>query len=282
MGRAGLTGMLVLGARRGRRQLPYNRAELRGLALLASRAALSLEHLFYQRELITSERMAALGSMAGMLAHDFRGPMTVIRGYAETIADGGLAETDVQQRARMIMQMVDRLERMTGETLDYARGGGKLAARAVDAGRFVSELLRGLELEEPGLALVSDVQLPEGLVLQLDTDKLKRAAGNLAHNAAEAMKGAGRLHVKVRLEAALQPGSVSLLVLCFRDEGPGVPAGIRERVFEPFVTSGKKHGTGLGLAVARRFVEDHGGRLVLLPDGPGACFRMELPVVAAS
>ena len=66
------------------------------------------------------------------------------------------------------------------------------------------------------------------------------------------------------------------------DEGPGIPAEIRERLFEPFVTGGKKGGTGLGLAVARRFVEDHGGTLELLPAsaGPGARFRILLPLEA--
>jgi signal transduction histidine kinase len=67
-------------------------------------------------------------------------------------------------------------------------------------------------------------------------------------------------------------------VLVLADEGPGVPAEIRERLFDPFVTKGKKGGTGLGLAVARRFVEDHGGRIELLSDGPGARFRLVLPI----
>jgi signal transduction histidine kinase len=70
-------------------------------------------------------------------------------------------------------------------------------------------------------------------------------------------------------------------VLVLADEGPGVAPEIRDRVFEPFVTLGKKRGTGLGLAVARRFVEDHGGRLELLPAASGsrgARFRLELPL----
>ena len=70
------------------------------------------------------------------------------------------------------------------------------------------------------------------------------------------------------------------LVLTLADEGPGVPPEIRDRLFEPFVTRGKKGGTGLGLAVARRFVEDHGGTLELLPEGPGARFRIAMPVAA--
>jgi signal transduction histidine kinase len=70
-------------------------------------------------------------------------------------------------------------------------------------------------------------------------------------------------------------------VLEIADSGPGVPAEIRERIFEPFVTHGKKRGTGLGLAVARRFVEEHGGTIELLPEGPGARFRITLPLGGA-
>ena len=65
-----------------------------------------------------------------------------------------------------------------------------------------------------------------------------------------------------------------------QDEGPGVPPEIADRLFDPFVTRGKKNGTGLGLAVARRFIEDHGGSIELLRDGPGACFRLSIPIGA--
>jgi two-component system, NtrC family, sensor histidine kinase HupT/HoxJ len=88
------------------------------------------------------------------------------------------------------------------------------------------------------------------------------------------MGGRGVLHMEARVEVAPPP----LLTLVLADEGPGVPPEIRERVFDPFVTRGKKRGTGLGLAVARRFVEDHGGRIELLEEGPGARFRIRLPL----
>lgn len=275
MARAGLTGMLVLGPRKGRRQAPYRPAELRALSLVAARAGLALEHLLYQRELIANERMAALGAMAGMLAHDFRGPMTVIRGYAETLTDGGVPDTEVRQRARLIVQMIDRLERMTAETLDFAREGARLAARAWPARDLLADLLATLANEVPGLEVESEVELPAGAAVSADADKLRRVLLNLAHNAREAMRWSGRL----RLSARVAPGGLLELLVC--DEGPGVPEEIRERLFEPFVTSGKPHGTGLGLAVARRFVEDHGGRIDLLPECPGARFRIQLPLLAS-
>ena len=99
------------------------------------------------------------------------------------------------------------------------------------------------------------------------------------------MGGAGRLRLSARIAPVAGPdGPREHLVLVLADDGPGVAPAIRERVFDPFVTHGKKRGTGLGLAVARRFVEDHGGRLELEggagPELRGARFRISLPLDA--
>jgi len=279
LARSGLVGMLVLGARRGRRRRPLRAVESRELSSLATRAALALENHLYQREVVASERMAALGTMAGMLAHDFRGPMTVIRGYAETMADDPAAPPDFRERARLITQMVDRLERMTTETLDFARGGRRLARRSLAVRTLLEELAAGVQAELPTLEVTRDFRVPAGAVAALDVDKLRRVVGNIAVNARDAMGGKGRLHLAAELASPAVDG-VPRLVLTVADEGPGVPPEIRDRLFEPFVTRGKKSGTGLGLAVARRFVEDHGGTLELLPEGPGARFRIAMPLGA--
>ena len=280
LARSGLVGMLVLGARRGRRRRPLRAVESRELSSLAARAALALENHLYQREVIDSERMAALGTMAGMLAHDFRGPMTVIRGYAETMADDPAVPADFRDRARLITRMVDRLERMTTETLDFARGGRRLARRSLELRALLEELAAGVQAELPTLEVIRDFQVPPDAVAALDVDKLRRVLGNIAANARDAMGGQGRLHLAAELASPSGGDGGRRLVLTVADEGPGVPPEIRDRLFEPFVTRGKKSGTGLGLAVARRFVEDHGGTLELLPEGPGARFRIAMPLGA--
>jgi signal transduction histidine kinase len=260
-------------------------AEARALSTLATRAALVLENHLYLRELVATERMAALGTMAGMLAHDFRTPMTVIRGYAELLRDEA-PTAPARERAQTIVEMVDRLDRMTRETMDFARAGGQLTRRPVDTAALVDEILGSLERELPGLTVVRDGALPPEVTAALDTDKLRRAVFNIAANARDAMKGAGRLHVSATVERvaeALRAGEIAQwLVLTLADEGPGVPESIRSTVFDPFVTTGKKGGTGLGLAVTRRFVEDQGGTVELLPRGPGdargAAFRIRLPL----
>jgi len=279
--RSGLVGMLQFGPRTPPRDPPFSEVEVRRLSALARSAALGLENHLYQRELIASERLTALGTMAGMLVHDFRGPMTVIRGYAETLLDPELAREDVHQRATLITEMVDRLERMTTETLDFARGGGRLARRSIGLNRLLTTLVGDLEAELPGMQIAARIGVPTDLQVSLDVDKLRRAVGNLAANARDAMGGKGRFHLDASIEKVPRregPGADARLVLLLADEGPGIPAEIRDNLFEPFVTRGKKTGTGLGLAVARRFVEDHGGSLQLLPGSPGARFRLTLPL----
>jgi signal transduction histidine kinase len=170
---------------------------------------------------------------------------------------------------------------MTTETLDFARGAEKLVLRSVPLGVLLAELAAGIEAELPGLAVERDFDVAGGRRGTLDVDKLRRAVSNIAANARDAMGGKGRLRFSARVLASAD-GSGQRLELVLADEGPGVPPEIRDRVFEPFVTLGKKRGTGLGLAVARRFVEDHGGSLDLLPpEAPpahGASFRIALPL----
>jgi signal transduction histidine kinase len=280
LARSGLAGMLVLGPS-PRRSRPVSDAEARLVSIVASRAALALENHAYQKELIASERLAALGTMAGMMVHDLRGPMTLIRGWAETLLEGDVPAAEAAVRARLIVEAVDRLERMTTETLDFARGAERLVLRSVPLGLFLAELAVGIEAELPGLVVERDFEVPGGRRGSLDVDKIRRAVSNVAANARDAMGGKGRLVFSARILAGGDSSPERLEVL-LADEGPGVAPEIRDRVFEPFVTLGKKRGTGLGLAVARRFVEDHGGSLELLPPpappAHGACFRFALPL----
>jgi two-component system, NtrC family, sensor histidine kinase HydH len=273
MARSGLVGMLTLAEPPGEAPRPFVPEEVEQLSRIASRAALAVENHLYQQELIASERLAALGTMASMLAHDFRGPMTVIRGYAEQLLSRDVPSREVRDLAGVIVDTIDRLNRMTTETLDFARGGEHLALRTVRLRFWLESLCAELAEEHPGLTVDRTLEVDD-ITVSLDTDKLWRAVSNIAANAADAMGGAGCFRVR----AVTHSSAGSTLALELSDQGPGVPAEIRERIFEPFVTSGKTRGTGLGLAVARRFVEQHGGRLELLPESPGAHFRITLPL----
>jgi signal transduction histidine kinase len=150
---------------------------------------------------------------------------------------------------------------------------------------LLKELAEGVGEEQPGLEVLPDIAVPAGLQAAVDVDKLRRAVSNIAANACDAMGGHGRLHLEARLDPGKADGrhEGDWLALLIADEGPGVADGIRDKLFQPFATFGKKKGTGLGLAVSRRFVEDHGGTLELLPGLPppanGARFLISLPLL---
>jgi signal transduction histidine kinase len=116
-------------------------------------------------------------------------------------------------------------------------------------------------------------------VLQADPDRLKEVLVNIMVNACEAMKGGGSL--VIREEEAVDPSLGQVAVVRVRDNGPGIAESLRARVFEPFFTT-KEEGSGLGLSIAVRIVEEHGGRLDLeSKEGQGAEFSLILPVTAA-
>jgi len=172
---------------------------------------------------------------------------------------------------------------MTTQTLDYVRGAERLVRRSVPLGILLGEMAASLEQELPGLRVGRDFQLDPTRRVALDVDKLRRTVWNIAANAFEATGEGVSFTIAARLER--REGTGEHLVMDLGDDGPGIPREVRERIFEPFVTLGKARGTGLGLAVARRFVEDHGGSLELLPPpeppAHGARFRISIPLGAA-
>src|SRR6185503_17486403 len=122
----------------------------------------------------------------------------------------------------------------TGETLDFARGGGRLARRPVVLPDLLEEWATELQQELPGLDVVRDLRVPPQTHGHIDADKLRRAIANIASNARDAMGGRGRLHMIAHLVEEARPGpeeDVLRLVLDLRDEGPGVHPDVRERIF---------------------------------------------------
>jgi two-component system sensor histidine kinase HydH len=223
---------------------------------------------------VEHEKLAAIGRMAAGVAHEVRNPLGVIRASAAMVRDT-LEPGDDRRACEFIVEETDRLESLVGSLLDYARPAhadvrpvvlGDVAWRAV---RLAEAHVR----EAASRITVSGGEEP--IVARVDPDLLSRALLNLILNAIEATGSGGT--VEVRLD---DPNTGVTIEVA--DDGPGIPAEAAQQVFEPFYTT-KAKGTGLGLAMASRIVEAHGGRIVVVlgagagPDGKGACLRIELP-----
>lgn len=215
-------------------------------------------------------RLAAIGQMLSGVLHDLRTPMTVISGYAQLMA----MEDDSAEReklAKIIEDQFDHVSAMTKETLAFARGEREVLLRKVYLQHFVAEVepLLRQELEPQGIEF--KVQANDLSLLRADATKLKRLVHNIARNAAQAMPEGGRFVWQIDREDAQ-------VVMRFIDNGPGIPAEIVEKLFQAFVTSGKKDGTGLGLAMVKKICDEHGGTVAChSKPGKGTTFEVRLP-----
>ncbi len=232
-----------------------------------------------QQQLIQAERLSAVGRFASTIVHDFKNPMTAVRSFCELLVGGQLDQGDVAELSRTIIGEIDRLVKMAQEILQFSRGDMTLDCASVALDELVAQVAALLrpECESQGIALRTELQCRT--TVWLDADRLRRVIYNMAGNARDAMAGGGTLTVRTQ-----RAGDRARLV--FQDTGQGIPAEIRGTLFQPFVTAGKQHGTGLGLAVTRRIVEMHGGAISVTTkcageggtDAHGTTFTIDLPI----
>lgn len=223
-----------------------------------------------REELIRQERISTIGRLSASIVHDLRNPLAAIYGGSEMLVDRELPPGHVKRLAANIYQASRRIQEMLQDLLDVSRGKNRPMemCRLREAASAACDALGSLaEAQHVSLILSisPDIELP------LDPGRLERAFVNLISNALEAMPGGG----EVRLSATLQDTSVVVQVT---DNGPGISPEILSRLFEPFVSAGKRNGLGLGLALSRQTVLDHGGDIwVESRPGEGATFCFRLP-----
>ncbi len=212
--------------------------------------------------LADAERLAALGEMSAVLAHEIRNPLAALKGHAQLVAEQ-LDGQRAQRSAHRVVQGAERLEALANDLLDFVRSG------AVDlAEHDPAALLRAVAEDHPGVSLVLD-DAPSAWTF--DRARMRQVLDNLLANARQASED---------VEAAVSIDGDEL-VFAVRDRGPGVP-GDASQLFEPFHTT-KTRGVGLGLAVCKRIATAHGGRIAATNrDGGGAEFFVALPASAPS
>jgi two-component system, NtrC family, sensor histidine kinase HydH len=209
------------------------------------------------------------GSVIPSIVHDLRNPLSTIHGSAELLIGSKLSESQVHRLARNMYGASVRIGELLNELLGQYRGSNKgfepsglreLIATAVDKIALLAE--------SQSVKIIQSV--PENLMIPLDRQRIQRVLVNLFVNALDVMPTGGR----IRISAVRTRESVLIKI---RDTGPGIAPEIRGRLFEPFATMGKEDGLGLGLALSRLAVRDHGGQMWAETGGHGACFAFILP-----
>lgn len=227
-----------------------------------------------------AQRDAAWAEVARRLAHEVKNPLTPIQLAAERLRRRFIGrlpadDTEVLDRAtRTIVSQVEALKTMVNSFGDYARPP-QLSTRPLALHALVGEVLDLYENDQR-LQLTRRFAREE-LLVRADAGRLRQLLHNLLKNALEAIGETAKPRVEVATER-FDEGGRAFVELSVADNGPGLPEGFDERWYEPY-TSSKERGTGLGLAVVKKIVEEHGGSIrAENRDGGGACFRLRFPL----
>jgi len=232
------------------------------MAVLFWRASLRRES--EQRLMEEQRRLSTVGELSAILAHEIRNPLASLKGHAQLLAERTSPESPERAKVDRIVSEAQRLEALTTDLLDFVRTG-PLDIRPVAVG----DLLRNVVADGGPETVTLDTDgAPE--LWPLDDQRMRQVFQNLLTNAVDASPRGKPIVIRVT-------GEAGALMVTFLDEGEGIHEESLEKIFEPFFTTRAK-GTGLGLAVARRIVELHGGSLTARnrPEG-GAEFRVTLP-----
>ncbi len=237
----------------------------------SAHASVAIENARMAQEMVANERLSAVGKMASVIIHDIKNPMGTLRVYAQVMKKKSGNEEAAKLADEMIHQ-VDRFVNMTQEILDFTRGVSASNFQDLEFYDVMNNVLSFIEkdLEKNNVKLVKDPQFKG--VVKFDQDKMVRVFYNIASNARDAMPQGGTLTVTTKQEG-------DYVRIDFKDTGTGMPEEVRKRVFEPFMTYGKKHGTGLGMSIVKKVVDDHKGKIEIESEmGKGTTISFWLPV----
>ena len=237
----------------------------------SAHASVAIENARLAQEMVQNERLSAVGRMASVIIHDIKNPMGTLRVYAQVMKKKSGNE-EANKLADEMIRQVDRFVNMTQEILDFTRGVSASNFQDMEFKTVMDDVLSFIEkdLEKNNVKLEKNPNF-EGIVT-MDQDKIVRVFYNIASNARDAMPQGGML----TLTTALDGGYVRI---DFKDTGTGMPDEVKKKIFEPFMTYGKKHGTGLGMAIVKKVIDDHHGTIDIESEmGHGTTITIRLPV----
>ncbi len=228
-----------------------------------------------QKYLVHHERLADIGMLATKVAHEFKIPLVTIGGYARRLK--ALASTGRIDSAliEIIISEIDRLLTINSEILEYSRAP-KLSLRECDLCELLTDAIAQMKDRMAGMAIETGIEFhKKKMMIKIDPERMRQVVLNLVANAVEAMKKGGRLTIRTRQDN-------DYVVIEIQDTGEGIAAEEMDNLFRLFYTT-KSNGSGLGLPVTKKIIDDHGGFInVRSKKGEGTTFYVHLPVAESS
>lgn len=225
-------------------------------------------------QLIRADRLAAMGELTAGVAHEVRNPLGIIRASVQLVEDSGADPERVAEATGVIKQEIDRLDRVIKALLDFGRPSAP-TLRPIDIEEVVADVVLFTRQFAGQSQVEIETEFSSGMPLvNADPDQLKQVLVNLVSNAVQAMEAdGGEIRIKVWDDD-------SFVFVSVADTGPGIPADVLGKVFDPFYST-KDSGTGLGLTIVHRIIDQHGGRIeVESSPGEGTTFTVALPATS--
>ena len=230
-------------------------------------------------------RLSAIGQMTSSIVHDLKNPLNTVIGFAQIARQDSEAirEENISRNLDLVMESCSRLNRMIIEILDFAKGyAPRLNTEPVLLVPFLETTLTVHKdrLAQAGISMVSRYTGCEEVQVSFDSEKMNRVIENLIMNSKDAFFNANQEipEKNILVDTTCDKTGV---VIRFSDNGPGIPEEIKASIFDPFTTTGKKTGVGLGLSTVRNIVASHSGTIEVKNDEKtgGAVFELIFPVV---
>jgi signal transduction histidine kinase len=226
-----------------------------------------------QRELLDAERLATIGRMASSISHDLRHSLAAVMANAEFLCESGLNSSQREELYAEIRIAVSQMTDLIESLLEFSRTRESLRPAFGDVQSAVEHAIQGVKAHPEYQRIRIGVSCTGSTEGWFDFKKLERALLNLLLNACDAVPADGG-----KVEISLRRNGENLEIR-IADNGPGIADAVRDRLFEPFVSHGKENGTGMGLTVVQKILQDHGGDVVVEQTSvAGTIFRMSLPM----
>jgi signal transduction histidine kinase len=242
------------------------------LVAIGGLLGVAIENEQLRQNKLQEERLAAIGRVATGVAHDLRSPLGGILRSAEFLGRGEISQETRAKLNHSIVSLARRLIGASQQILDYVQGQKiRLQVAPIDLSSFLEEVLEVMQvdLSDRGIEVVQDYRYEDLVVI--DADRMAQVVFNLVSNARDAMPSGGKITLCTDLNG-------DQIEIRFSDSGTGIPGEFAERIFDPFFSYGKGQGAGLGLAISRQIVQEHGGKIRLeSKQGLGATFVISLP-----
>jgi signal transduction histidine kinase len=224
-----------------------------------------------QQALLESEQLATIGRMASSITHDLRHSLAAIVANSEFLVDGRLTAEQREELYEEVRIGVKQMTDLIDSLLEFARTRESLTPSYSSISETVHRAVQAVMLHPRHQGTRIEVETTGQSLAWFDPRKMERALYNLLLNACEAAPNTeGRVRVAVE-------NTISSLTIAVADNGPGIAEPIRDKLFHPFVSHGKENGTGLGLTVVQKIVQDHGGEIAMQRTENETVFRITIP-----